>query len=98
MSVPQRIQAVLSSPKDGEANVVVGELPLEELGDGDVVIRIGWSSVNYKDGLATQPDGKVARIDPLVPGVDLAGEVVESTTAAFRPGTKVIAHGHDLGV
>jgi acrylyl-CoA reductase (NADPH) len=70
-----------------------GDLP-----PGEVDIRIGWSSVNYKDALATRFDGKVARISPLVPGIDLAGEVVRSGDPAFRPGDVVLAHGYDLGV
>ena len=47
-----------------------------DLPPGEVEIRVDWSSVNYKDGLATRADGKVARISPLIPGIDLAGEVV----------------------
>ncbi len=69
-----------------------------DLPPGDVEIRVGWSSVNYKDGLATRIDGKVARISPLIPGIDLAGEVVSSTDHAFPVGTRVLAHGYDLGV
>ena len=49
-----------------------------DLPPGEVEIRVAWSSVNYKDGLATRADGKVARISPLIPGIDLAGEVVAS--------------------
>ena len=52
-----------------------------------VVIRVGWSSVNYKDGLATRADGKVARISPLIPGIDLAGEVVASDDPAIAVGS-----------
>jgi acrylyl-CoA reductase (NADPH) len=63
-----------------------------------VVVRVAWSSVNYKDGLAARFDGKVARISPLVPGIDLAGEVVRSTVRSIRPGDAVLAHGYELGV
>ena len=98
MTLPEKITALLSSPKDGEPYTEIGQLGLDELGEGDVTIRVDWTSVNYKDGLATQPKGKVARIDPLVPGVDLAGEVVASDAPGFKPGDQVIAHGHDLGV
>ncbi|MFN9982915.1 MAG: alcohol dehydrogenase catalytic domain-containing protein, partial [bacterium] len=52
----------------------------------------------YKDGLSTTEKGKVARIDPLIPGVDLAGTVVESSDASIAVGSKVIAHGNDIGV
>jgi acrylyl-CoA reductase (NADPH) len=69
-----------------------------DLPSGEVEIRVGWSSVNYKDGLATIPDGKVARIDPLVPGIDLAGEVVASEDPAILIGSSVLAHGYELGV
>jgi len=64
-----------------------------DLPAGEVEIRVGWSSVNYKDGLATRLDGRVARIDPLIPGIDLAGEVVASSDRAFRVGDPVLAHG-----
>ncbi|MGZ4280215.1 MAG: alcohol dehydrogenase catalytic domain-containing protein, partial [Solirubrobacteraceae bacterium] len=57
-----------------------------------------WSSVNYKDALATIPKGQVARISPLVPGVDLAGDVVASDDPAVAVGSEVLVTGHDLGV
>ena len=58
----------------------VREFREADLPPGEVEIRVAWSSVNYKDGLATRADGKVARISPLIPGIDLAGEVVASAT------------------
>jgi len=69
-----------------------------DLPAGEVEIRVAWSSVNYKDGLATRADGKVARISPLIPGIDLAGEVVASADRSIAPGTAVLAHGYELGV
>jgi acrylyl-CoA reductase (NADPH) len=75
-----------------------GSLTVDDLPAGDVLIRVRWSSVNYKDALVTRPGNRVARISPLVPGVDLAGVVVSSTDPALSPGTEVLAHGHDLGV
>ena len=62
-------------------------------GDGELV-HVAWSSVNYKDALATIAKGQVARISPLVPGIDLAGTVVEGP----GEGTEVLVHGYDLGV
>jgi putative YhdH/YhfP family quinone oxidoreductase len=53
--------------------------------------------VNYKDALASTPDGRVARISPLIPGIDLAGRVAESS-GGFSEGTVVLAHGYDIGV
>ena len=55
-----------------------------DLPDGEVEVRVDWSSVNYKDALATIADGKVARISPLIPGIDLAGEVVASARSVVR--------------
>jgi acrylyl-CoA reductase (NADPH) len=69
-----------------------------DLSPGEVEIRVAWSSVNYKDGLAARADGKVARISPLIPGIDLAGVVVSSADGAIPVGTDVLAHGYDLGV
>ena len=54
------------------------ELGLDDLPAGEVLIEVSWSSVNYKDGMVTVPGNRVARISPLVPGVDLAGVVVAS--------------------
>jgi acrylyl-CoA reductase (NADPH) len=76
----------------------VRELSPAELPPGDVLVRVEWSSVNYKDGLAAQPEGRVARISPLVPGIDLAGTVVESAAPSIPPGSAVLAHGYELGV
>lgn len=65
---------------------------------GDVLIRVLWSSVNYKDALATLPKGGVARISPLVPGIDLAGVVEEGSGSGFAVGDEVLAHGYELGM
>jgi acrylyl-CoA reductase (NADPH) len=74
------------------------DIAQNDLPPGEVLVRVGWSGVNYKDGLAARADGKVAKRDVLVPGIDLAGEVVASDTASIPPGTSVIAHGYDIGV
>jgi len=76
----------------------VVQFPIDQLGDGEVLVRVHHSGINYKDGLATTEQGRVARLDPIVPGIDLAGDVVESTDPAVPVGAMVIAHGYDLGV
>lgn len=74
-------------------------LGLDDLPAGDVVIQVEYSSVNYKDALATMADGKVATTYPLVPGIDLAGTVLTAPDdGAFAVGAKVVAIGYDLGV
>jgi len=80
---------------DGERGVV--DMSIDELPDDGALVEVQWSSVNYKDGLAASPTGKVARISPIVPGVDLAGVLVDDAPD-MPAGTAVIAHGYDLGV
>jgi len=70
----------------------------DDLPPGEIVVDVGWSTVNYKDGLAAREDGRVARAYPLVPGIDLTGHVVASDDPALRAGSEVIASGYDLGV
>jgi acrylyl-CoA reductase (NADPH) len=76
----------------------VREFAEADLPAGEVEVRVAWSSVNYKDGLATRADGRVARISPLIPGIDLAGEVVASDDPSIAVGSSVLAHGYELGV
>lgn len=71
---------------------------LSDLPDAEVTIRVHYSGVNYKDGLASIPDGKIVRKYPFIPGIDLAGEVAESRDARFRPGDLVLCTGYELGV
>ncbi|KFN09166.1 acrylyl-CoA reductase family protein [Paenibacillus macerans] len=71
---------------------------LSDLPDAEVTIRVHYSGVNYKDGLASIPDGKIVRKYPFIPGIDLAGEVAESRDARFRPGDLVLCTGYVLGV
>jgi acrylyl-CoA reductase (NADPH) len=73
-------------------------LSAADLPQGDVLVRVEYSSVNYKDALATSADGKVASGYPLVPGIDLAGVVVSAADGAPPPGTRVMASGYELGV
>ncbi len=88
---------VVTATDDGVTSGV-GMLTTDDLPPGDVLIEVGWSAVNYKDGMVTRPGNRVARTSPLVPGVDLVGTVVSSSDPAFAPGDPVIAHGYDIGV
>jgi putative YhdH/YhfP family quinone oxidoreductase len=85
--------------KDGEG-VALGlkEWSVEQLMPGDVTVRVAYSSINYKDGLAVRADGRVVRTYPLIPGIDLAGTVESSTDSRFKAGDAVLAHGYDIGV
>ena len=95
--LPDEVRAFVAEQRDGEVDRGLRTLPAAELGEGDVVVRVACSSVNYKDALATIPKGQVARISPLVPGIDLAGTVVEGA-GDFPEGAEVLAHGYDIGV
>lgn len=86
---------------DRQDDRITREVVLRETSDlpeGEVTIRVAWSSVNYKDGLATLPKGGVARRYPLVPGIDLAGTVTESRDPRFAEGDEVLVTGFETGV
>ena len=94
----QTFQAYVVTQNDGAVERQITELPLSALGTDGVLIEVEYSSVNYKDGLASSANGKVARISPLIPGIDLAGTVIGDGTSEFPEGSHVIAHGYDVGV
>jgi acrylyl-CoA reductase (NADPH) len=102
MTIPDTFRAYVAERIDDPAGARVErgvrEFAASDLPDGEVEVRVEWSSVNFKDGLAVRADGKVARINPLIPGIDLAGTVVASEDASIPIGARVVAHGYDLGV
>jgi len=97
-AIPATFRAYVAEKVGDRVDRGVRDFAEADLPPGEVEIRVGWSSVNYKDGLATRVDGKVARISPLIPGIDLAGEGVASEDPAIAVGDSVLAHGYDLGV
>jgi acrylyl-CoA reductase (NADPH) len=89
--------ALRTGPVEDGFERTVTTLALADLPEDGVLVEVEWSSVNYKDALAASADGRVARISPLVPGVDLAGRLAEDTES-FPAGSVVLAHGYDIGV
>lgn len=84
--------------QDGDQiSTAVETLSAADLPPGDVTIRVLYSSVNFKDALAVTPGGGVVRNYPVVPGIDLTGEVVESQAPDFAVGDTVLAHGYQIG-
>ncbi len=83
---------------DGKTRAGFEQARLEDLDAGEVVVKVAYSSVNYKDALAATGAGKVIRRFPCVGGIDLSGTVVESSDARFAKGDAVIATSFDLGV
>lgn len=96
--IPSTFRAFVAEKVDDRVERGVRSFAIADLPPGELTVHVAWSSVNYKDGLATRADGKVARISPLIPGIDLAGTVVASEDAAFPVGSEVIAHGYEIGV
>lgn len=91
-------RAIVVDKQGEEFSVAVRELTESDLPPGEVTIKVEWSSINYKDGLALTPAGRVVRSYPMVPGVDLAGTVVDSKDSRFSPGDSVVVTGYDVGV
>lgn len=88
----------LVARQDGDQiTASVETLGPSELPPGDVTIRVLFSSANFKDALALTPGGGVVRDYPVVPGIDLTGEVVESQSPDFAVGDLVLAHGYQIG-
>jgi putative YhdH/YhfP family quinone oxidoreductase len=83
---------------DGTITRRLAERDPADLPPGDVLIRVQWSSLNYKDALSATGNKGVTRVYPHTPGIDAAGTVVESTAAEFRPGDPVLVTGYDLGM
>lgn len=94
----ERFRAWVADQQDESIALNLVERGWDDLPPGEVTVRVAYSSVNYKDGLAVIPTGRVARKYPLVPGIDLAGTVEASTDRRFREGDEVVVTGYDLGV
>ncbi|MBS1269754.1 MAG: putative quinone oxidoreductase YhfP [Gammaproteobacteria bacterium] len=82
--------------EDGEIRAKFERITLDEVSDGDVVIRSAYSDINYKDALAAGGQGKILRQFPLVGGIDVAGRVESSSNQQFSAGDKVVVVGCEL--
>ena len=76
----------------------INERKIDELPPGDLLVKVHYSSLNYKDALSATGRPGVTKKYPHTPGIDAAGEVVTSDSDAFAPGNRVIVTGHDLGM
>lgn len=88
---------VVSRNEEKQQSVDIRDLMLEDLMDGDVVVEVDATTVNYKDGLAITGKAPVIRHWPLVPGIDCAGTVVSSQNSDFKPGDAIILNGWGVG-
>lgn len=90
-------KAILIDKNDDVQNVSLQQLDESQLPEGDVTIDVAYSTLNYKDGLAIRGSSPVVRKFPMVPGIDLAGTVRESSHADWKVGDKVVLNGWGVG-
>jgi acrylyl-CoA reductase (NADPH) len=90
-------RALLSTDEGGQINTKMQQVSREQLPPGDVLVRVWYSSLNYKDGLAVTGRPGVIRKFPMVPGIDFAGTVEESASPDLRPGDPVVLTGAGAG-
>ncbi|WP_066318976.1 acryloyl-CoA reductase [Bacillus sp. FJAT-29814] len=94
----EAFKALVVNKQENDFTVKLQELTLSDLPEGEVLIRVQYSSVNYKDSLASIPEGNVVKSYPMIPGIDFAGVVVSSEDPRFKEGDEVIATSYEIGV
>lgn len=90
-------KAILIDKQDGTQSVRLAELDEGQLPEAAVSVRVEFSTINYKDGLAITGKSPVVRKFPMVPGIDFAGVVETSTSDAWRAGDRVLLNGWGVG-
>jgi acrylyl-CoA reductase (NADPH) len=90
-------QALIVEQQEGQTTASLQRLTQDQLPAGDVLVQVDYSSLNYKDAMAVTGTGKILRQFPMVPGVDLAGTVLESQSAAYQAGDRVVLTGWGVG-
>lgn len=94
--IPEKFKALLLEEHGGQVHAAVKNISFTDQ-EGDVVVKVDYSTLNYKDGLILAGIGRMVKQYPIVPGVDFAGKVVESKSGAFKPGDSVILTGWRYG-
>jgi acrylyl-CoA reductase (NADPH) len=89
--------ALLVNKIDEEFTAEIKEIQESDLPDGDVLIDVEYSTINYKDGLAVTNSSPIVRSWPMIPGIDLAGTVAESSNPDVSVGDKVLVNGWGIG-
>ncbi|MEL6677184.1 MAG: acryloyl-CoA reductase [Pseudomonadota bacterium] len=88
---------VVTKDEEGKTSATVDQVTMDQLPEGEVVVAVEYSTVNYKDGLCIGPGGGLVRTYPHVPGIDLAGTVESSEDDRYAPGDKVVLTGWRVG-
>jgi acrylyl-CoA reductase (NADPH) len=94
----EAFKALVVDAADGQFTVKTKQLNLSDLPEGELLIKVAYSSMNYKDALACIPNGQIVKSYPFVPGIDLAGTIVSSNNEQFHEGDEVLVTGYGLGV
>lgn len=89
--------AVIIEKNDGQQTASFRQIAQDQLPAGDVLVKVEWSTLNYKDALAITGKGPIVKSWPMVPGVDFSGTVVESRSSDFQPGDRVLLNGWGVG-
>ena len=90
-------RALVLREQNKQTHATVEQLTHADLPEGDVLLAVDYSSINYKDAMAVTGTGKIIRKFPMVPGIDLAGTVLESHNPHFTPGAQVLLTGWGVG-
>ena len=96
-ALPATFRALRVYSESGSHRVALENIRIDDLSPGNVVVRVAYSSINYKDALAVTGKGKILRGSPRVPGIDLAGHVVSSEDARYKVGDAVLVTGCNIG-
>ena len=89
---------LVSEHDNDQFKIEIVQRDMDSLPEGDILINVKYSSLNYKDALSASGNKGVTKIYPHTPGIDAAGVVVKSSSSRFTPGDKVIVTGFDLGM
>ncbi|MED0883805.1 alcohol dehydrogenase catalytic domain-containing protein, partial [Bacillus safensis] len=91
-------KAILVTEKNDQVSYDLQNVSVNDLSEGEVLIKVAYSSINYKDMLAVQKNGGVIRNYPMIPGIDLSGTIVHTTDNRFVEGQQVIVTGFAMGM
>lgn len=94
----ETFEALVLTQKQDTVQYTINTIGLDSLSPGEVVVEVAYSSLNYKDMLAFQPNGGVVKQFPMIPGIDFSGVVLSSQDHRFKPGDEVFVTGYGTGV
>ncbi len=96
--IPPTFAALRSRSQDGQVSSALEQVSLHELSGGEVLLRALYSGINYKDCLSILGRARIISHFPRIAGIEVVGEVLDSSHAAFQPGAEVMVHGFQTGI